>query len=928
MGRWGPYAFPLVSEQGEIYVVDGRRVWLLELGNWREAARLPEEVRAGSVWKGDTLLLGGLNVVYWGALNQLQRLPLPGTGWTYRFWRTTQGLLLRSASGCTGLRFVAGQLVPETLKGTCLGATKQEGLFGRQDTLYTWPQNKPLLSLRGRWNEMTQLEGQLYGLNDRGEIYCLTSPGPASGTGRTWVGPYLMTERGLLIWPTRTALLQAETPLYSASIGPTGELTVALTPTEALLVYPQAPLRWKTQWPLPATQAKAIGREWVAWQGEVAFFAGGARRYPTTLLEATRYQGKWLWATPKGLLQEEGTPWGEAGRYVSTVAAQGGRLAWAVGLEVYVQEGTQRQRFRFAGPVRRVAWEGKYLWVWQKNTLYRRQGQEWQAFPLPFEAQEGTFWERSWYFQVGGRWIQITGGKVQDTLSRPPWIAAVPTLPFAWGRPLLHIQGANDSLLILTTRGLLVYSPRSGRFPPVRWTATLQGPALRETKAGYFTLPLERPYVELTWRAQVPFLPKLLEVWAQVGESPPRRLEQPTLLLSLSSPGQTSIRIWATHPWCPTPEAQIWTIQVHPPWYDTWAARIAAAVVLVLIGVGLMALREWNLRQVQQRLAREREQLLRQTQSQQAQLLQAERMANLGLMAAHIAHEINTPLGVIRSALTELEAAQKPLRPAYPLPEEPRPSPARMRELRSAWMENFPDMLPTQAQQLAAAGYTPAQKPLLEPLLRDPDAWSRWQNWLTLTFTLQRAQEAAEKLYSRVQTIRTYVRQVEDLPATPMVLQESLQATLSFYQPLMRHLQLTVELPAEPLYVLASPARLEQVWANLLQNAIQATPPGGEIQIRLQATEGQVEVFFQDSGKGIPPAHWQAIFEPLFTTKAPGEGTGLGLPLCRQIVESYGGALELLHSEPGYTLFRVRIPLTNPEGKGSAPSEEASPPTG
>lgn len=144
----------------------------------------------------------------------------------------------------------------------------------------------------------------------------------------------------------------------------------------------------------------------------------------------------------------------------------------------------------------------------------------------------------------------------------------------------------------------------------------------------------------------------------------------------------------------------------------------------------------------------------------------------------------------------------------------------------------------------------------------------------------------------------------------------------------MRSLQLLVELPPEPLYVLASPARLEQVWANLLQNAIQATPPGGQIQIRLQTAEGHAEVFFQDSGKGIPSTHWKAIFEPLFTTKAPGEGTGLGLPLCRQIVESYGGTLELLHSEPGFTLFRVRLPLTSPAETGSGPSEGASDATG
>lgn len=926
MGRWGPYAFPLVGEKGEVYVVDGRRIWVFVLGSWQEAARLPEEVRTGTFWKGDTLLLGGLNGAYWGPLHELQWFALPGTGWAYRFWAREQGLLLRSASGCTWIAFRAGHLSAEPLIGTCIGATGKGGLVWRQDSLYVWPEGRFLSPLRGRWTEITQIAGQLYGLTDRGEVYVLPQPGAVLGTGRTWVGPYLMTERSLLTWPARSLLLQTDLPLYAASLSPSGDLLVALTPTEALFIYPRAPLRWKHQWPFPVTQVKAVGGRWIAWQGETAFSEKGERRYPATLLEATLYQGKWIWATPRGLLWEDGTPWGEVGRYVSTVAAHDSRLAWAVGLEVYVQEGPQQTRFRFSAPVRRVAWEGKQLWVWQKNTLYRRQGKGWQAFALPFAAQEGTFWEGSWYFQVGGRWIQVTEGKVRDTLARPPWIASVPPLPFAWGRPLLRTQ-QRDSLLIFTTRGLLVYTPTAGEFPPIRWKASLQGPALRPQENDRFTLPTERPYIELNWRAQVPFLPKLLEVWAQIGEAPPRRLEQPTLLLSLSSPGRVVIRLWATHPWCPAPKAQTWEIEVQPPWYDTWTARIGAVLVLVLIVLSLMALREWNLRQVQRRLTAEREQLLRQTQSQQAQLLQSERMANLGLMAAHIAHEINTPLGVIRSGLTELEEAQKLLRPPYPLPEEPRPSSVRMRELRSAWQSAFPTLPPVQVQQLAALGYTPTQKPLLKTLLNDPEAWQRWQNWLTLTFALQRAHEAAEKLYSRVQTIRTYVRQVEDLPATPVALQESLQATLSFYQPLMRQLQLITNLPSEPLYVLASPARLEQVWANLLQNAIQATPPGGEIRISLKASDGHAEVLFQDSGKGIPPAHWQAIFEPLFTTKAPGEGTGLGLPLCRQIIESYGGTLQLLHSEPGFTLFRVRLPLTIPTEKGSEPSAGAPPAT-
>lgn len=230
MGRWGTYAFPLVGTNTVAYVIDGQRVWRLERGSWQEVARLPEEIRAGVIWNGDTLLLGGLNGIYWGPLTRLQRLSLPGTGWAYRFWRSEQGSLLRSASGCTWLSFKEGQLSAEPLVGTCMGATLRSGLFGRQDSLYTWPEGQPLLPLRSRWTDILQFRDQLYGLNERGEVYALPQSNAVLSTGRTWVGTYLLTERNLLTWPDRKPLLRGDFPLYSASTDPAGELLVASQP--------------------------------------------------------------------------------------------------------------------------------------------------------------------------------------------------------------------------------------------------------------------------------------------------------------------------------------------------------------------------------------------------------------------------------------------------------------------------------------------------------------------------------------------------------------------------------------------------------------------------------------------------------------------------------------------------------------------------
>jgi signal transduction histidine kinase len=106
---------------------------------------------------------------------------------------------------------------------------------------------------------------------------------------------------------------------------------------------------------------------------------------------------------------------------------------------------------------------------------------------------------------------------------------------------------------------------------------------------------------------------------------------------------------------------------------------------------------------------------------------------------------------------------------------------------------------------------------------------------------------------------------------------------------------------------------LNQVWTNLIHNAIQAMDGRGEILIETKAQEGdgEVEVAIQDTGPGIAPDAAARIFEPFFTTKAKGEGTGLGLSICARIVEKHGGTIRV-DSRPGCTRFEVRLPIEGP----------------
>jgi signal transduction histidine kinase len=114
-------------------------------------------------------------------------------------------------------------------------------------------------------------------------------------------------------------------------------------------------------------------------------------------------------------------------------------------------------------------------------------------------------------------------------------------------------------------------------------------------------------------------------------------------------------------------------------------------------------------------------------------------------------------------------------------------------------------------------------------------------------------------------------------------------------------------LPAITAYV----GELNQVWTNLIHNAIQAMDGRGEILIETKSENRDVIVAIEDTGPGIPADVAARIFEPFFTTKAKGEGTGLGLSICARIVEKHGGTIRV-DSHPGRTRFEVRLPVEGP----------------
>ena len=101
---------------------------------------------------------------------------------------------------------------------------------------------------------------------------------------------------------------------------------------------------------------------------------------------------------------------------------------------------------------------------------------------------------------------------------------------------------------------------------------------------------------------------------------------------------------------------------------------------------------------------------------------------------------------------------------------------------------------------------------------------------------------------------------------------------------------------------------MNQVWMNLVGNAVDAVDEGGEVSVHLETEGAWVVVRVVDNGSGIPEDQQARIFDPFFTTKKVGEGTGLGLQIAQTRVREHGGIIDF-DSRPGRTEFQVRLPM-------------------
>jgi two-component system NtrC family sensor kinase len=179
--------------------------------------------------------------------------------------------------------------------------------------------------------------------------------------------------------------------------------------------------------------------------------------------------------------------------------------------------------------------------------------------------------------------------------------------------------------------------------------------------------------------------------------------------------------------------------------------------------------------------------------------------------------------------------------------------------------------------------------------------------------------KALEKIETSVKRARTITHQLlADVGKNEQVLAEiDMQALLSETVQLIRRdagskgIRANLEADWSQRTLWADPNQIRQVLINLLNNAIHATDKDGEITVRLQWTDTGASIDIIDSGTGIPKENLDRIFEPFFSTKAPGKGTGLGLFVSRDIVEKFGGKLTVESQLGEGTCFSLYIPNQN-----------------
>ncbi len=355
------------------------------------------------------------------------------------------------------------------------------------------------------------------------------------------------------------------------------------------------------------------------------------------------------------------------------------------------------------------------------------------------------------------------------------------------------------------------------------------------------------------------------------------------------------------------------------------------ALIWVARDITERKLAEDALRQKNQALATAWEEL----KLTQEELIHSEKMAALGQLIAGIAHEINTPLGAIRSSVQNIsefltEHLQQLPKFFQHLSKErasdflallenshaPVPlSSKEQRQIKKSLQRQLHESGIEEAESLACTladiGIRGEINSFL-PLLKAPDSQRILQtayHFATLQKSTKIISTATERAAKVIYALKTYARQDSSGEKVRANIADGIETVLTLYHnQLKQGVEVLRNYPPDLPLLLCYPDELNQVWTNLIHNALQAMDNKGILTIQVHQVGDRILARIADTGKGIPPEILPKIFEPFFTTKPAGEGSGLGLHIVKKIVDKHCGTIEV-QSVPGQTTFTVCLPL-------------------
>ena len=281
-----------------------------------------------------------------------------------------------------------------------------------------------------------------------------------------------------------------------------------------------------------------------------------------------------------------------------------------------------------------------------------------------------------------------------------------------------------------------------------------------------------------------------------------------------------------------------------------------------------------------QRRASELEAANQALEQTQTQLLQSEKMASVGQLAAGVAHEINNPVGFVNSNLNTL----------------------------GGYVDSLLQLIEAYEQADGIIAADAASRERIERIKSEVDLDFLRDDLPSL---LKESSDGLDRVKRIVQNLKDFSHAGEgDWQLSN--LQDGLESTLSIVNNEIKYKAQVVREYAQLPPVECLPQELNQVFMNMLVNAAHAIETKGTITVRTGAQDEQVWVEFEDTGKGIAPEHLSRIFDPFFTTKPVGKGTGLGLSLSYSIVQKHRGRIEVASEAGRGTRFRIWIPVARP----------------